>query len=102
GPGKIELFKVGPEGLISVSPLMYISGIRLQREFEGTKTKPISSLTITTPTDKVTEVTKIAELLSEFLNVSMSLINEAVSRYPAAMHISLNASRHTQITFILL
>jgi len=102
GPGKITLFRNGPEGLIPVSPLMYISGIRLQREFEETKTKYIPLLTITTVQEKTTEVTKIAESLSNFLNISMSSMDEAVSGYPVAMHISLNASRHIQITFILL
>ncbi|MDH5712455.1 MAG: hypothetical protein OEY83_00755 [Candidatus Bathyarchaeota archaeon] len=102
GPGKIVLFQTGPEGLIPVSPLMYIAGIRLQREFEGTKTKPIQSLTITTPPEKTTQVAKIAEFLANFLNISMSSMNEAVSGYPAAMHISLNASRRIQITFMLL
>jgi len=102
GPGKIVLFRNGPEGLIPVFPLMYVSGVRLQREFEETKIKRSSSLTITTPREKNTEVAKIAEFLSNFLNISMSSIDEAVSGYPVAMHISLNASRHIQITFMLL
>jgi len=102
GPGKMELFQTGPEGLIPVSPLLYIAGIQLQREFEGTKAKPIRSLTITTPPEKPPQVAKIAECLSNFLNISISSMNEAVSRYSAAMHISLNASHHHQITFMLL
>jgi rRNA maturation protein Rpf1 len=102
GPGKIVLFQNGPEGLIPVFPLMYVSGVRLQREFEETKTKHSSSLTITTPREKTTEVAKIAEFLSNFLNISMSSMDEAVSGYPIAMHISLNASGHIQITFMLL
>ena len=102
GPGKIELFQTGSEGLISVSPLMYVAGIRLQREFEGTKAKPIRSLTITTPPEKTAQVAKIAEFLSNFLNIPMSSMDEAVSGYSAAMHITVNASRRTQITFMLL
>ena len=102
GPGKVALFQNGPDGLIPVSPIMYVSGIRLRREFEETKTKHIPSLTISTPQEKNTEVTKIAESLSNFLNISMSSTDEAVSGHPVAMHISLNASRHIQITFILL
>ena len=102
GPGKIEFFQIGPEGLIPFSPLMYVAGIRLQREFEGTKTKSISSLTIITPPEKKPQITKIAEFLSKFLNIPILSMNEAVSEYPAAMHVSLNASRQTQITFMLL
>jgi len=101
GPGKMELFQTGPAGLIPVSPLMYIAGIQLQREFK-VKTKSIRSLTLTTPPEKNHQVAKIAECLSNFLNISMSSMNEAVSEYSAAMHISLNASHHAQITFMLL
>jgi rRNA maturation protein Rpf1 len=102
GPGKIELFQIGPEGLIPIFPLMYIAGIRLKREFEGIKAKPITSLTITTPPEKNPQVAKIAEFLSNFLDIPLSSMDEAVSEYSAAMHISLNASCRTQITFMLL
>jgi len=102
GPGKIEFFQTGTEGLIPASPPMCIADIRLQREFEGTKAKPIQSLTITTPIEKNPQVTNIAEFLSNFLNIPMSSMDEAVLSYSATMHISLNASRRTQITFMLL
>ncbi len=101
GPGKIELFQTGPEGLIPVFPMMYVAGIRLKREFEGIKTKPITSLTITMPPEKTPQVAKIAEFLSNFLDLPLLSMDEAVSEYSAAMHISLNASRRTQITFML-
>lgn len=101
GPGKIELFQTGPEGLIPVPPLIYVSGIRLQREFEA-KAKPVRSLTITTPPEKTPEVVKIARSLSSFLNIPLLPIDEAVSRYPASMHVSLNASRCIQATFMVL
>ncbi len=102
GPGKIELFQIGPKGFIPIFPLMYIAGIRLKREFEGTKAKPITSLTITMPPGKNSQVAKIAGFLSNFLDIPLSSMDEAVSEYSAAMHISMNASRRTQITFMLL
>ncbi len=102
GPGKIEFFQTGPGGLFPVSPMMYIAGMRLQREFEGTKAKPIQTLTITTPLEKNPQVVKIAEFLSNFLDIPMLSMDEATSRCSAAMHISLDPSRRTQITFMLL
>ncbi|MFQ5836261.1 MAG: Brix domain containing protein, partial [Candidatus Bathyarchaeia archaeon] len=33
GPGKIEFFKIGQEGLVPVPPIMYVASIKLQREF---------------------------------------------------------------------
>jgi len=101
GPGKIELFQVGAEGLICVPPRMYIAGVRLQREFD-VKTKSIQSLTITTSPEKNPQVAKVSELLSSFLSIPMSSMDEAISVYSAAMYISLNASRHIQVTFMLL
>ncbi len=101
GPGKIELFRTGPEGLIPVSPLMYIAGIRLQKEVQTAKTKPIRSVAMTMPIEKTPQETKIRESLSKFLGIPVSSISEAVSSCSAAMHISHNDSHQTQITFML-
>jgi len=100
GPGKIELFQNGSEGLIPVPPLMYVSGIRLQREFE-VKAKPVRSLTLTTSPEETPEVVKIAKSLSSFLNIPLLPLDEAASRYLASMHVSLNASRGIQVTFMI-
>jgi len=101
GPGKIELFRVEPAGLTPVIPLMYVAGIRLQREFEA-KTKAVRSLAVTTAPENPPEITKIAENLSNFLNFPLSSIDEAASKYQASMHVLRNASGRIQITFMLL
>jgi rRNA maturation protein Rpf1 len=101
GPGKIKLFRVEPAGLTPVPPLMYIAGIKLQREFE-TETKPIRSLVATTAQEKNPEITKVTENLSHFLNFPLSPIDKAISDYKASMHVSRNASGRIQITFMLL
>jgi len=101
GPGKIKLFRVEPAGLTPVPPLMYVAGIRLQREFKA-GTKAVRSLVVTTAPENPPEVAKIAENLSNFLNFPMSSINEAASKYQASMHVSYNASGRVQITFMLL
>lgn len=101
GPGKIKLFQVEPAGLTPVPPVMYVAGIRLQREFEA-GTKAVKSLAVTTTPENPPEITKIAENLSNFLNFPSSSIDEAVSEYKASMHVSHNASGRIQITFLLL
>jgi len=101
GPGKIKLFRVEPAGLTSVPPLMYVAGIRLQREFKA-GTKAVRSLAVTTAPENPPEITRIAENLSIFLNFPMSSIDEAASKYQASMHVSYNASGRIQITFTLL
>jgi len=101
GPGKINLFRIEPTGLTPVPPLMYVAGVRLQREFEA-KTKSIRSLAVTTAPGISPEVMKIAGHLSNFLNFPMLSINEVALKYQASMHISRNSSDQTQITFMLL
>ena len=101
GPGKIKLFRIEPTGLIPVPPLMYIAGIRLQREFEA-KTKHVRSLVVTTELENPPETVRIAERLSDFFNLPRLSIDEAATKYHASMHVSLNASCRTQITFMLL
>lgn len=101
GPGKIKLFRIEPTGLFSVPPLMYVAGVRLQREFEA-KTKHVRSLVVTTKPGNPPETVRIAERLSDFFNLPRLSIDEAATKYQASMYISLNASRRTQITFMLL
>ena len=102
GPGKIKLFQAGPQGLKLVPPLIFVGDIRLQRELEGVRVKPVRSLTITTSHEKSPQVAKIAESFSRFLNVPASTTDAAASRCKAAMHVSSGASAQIQITFMLL
>ena len=101
GPGKIKLFHIEPTGLVPVTPLMYVAGVRLQREFE-TKAKHVRSLVVTTEPENPPETVRIAEHLSDFLNLPRLSIDEAAAKYQASMHISLDASRRTKITFMFL
>ena len=101
GPGKIKLFRLEPTGLTPVPPLMYVAGIKLQREFKA-GTKAVRSLAVTMAPENPPEIKKIAENLSNFLNFPMSSIDEATSKYQALMHVSHNASGRIQITFMLL
>jgi U3 small nucleolar ribonucleoprotein protein IMP4 len=101
GPGKIEFFKVGQEGLVPVPPIMYVSRIKLRREFDKVKTKPVRSLTITTSSENSNEILRIARSLSNFLNVPLSQMDKTVSKFKISMHISTNDLHRTQVTFML-
>jgi len=100
GPGKIKLFRVESTGLATVPPVMYVAGIKLQREFEA-KTKAVRSLAVTMAPGNP-EAMKIAENLSNFLDFPLASMSEAASKFQASMHVSHDASGRIQITFMLL
>jgi len=101
GPGKIEFFQVGQEGLTPVPPLLYVRGVRLRREFNA-KARPFRSLTITVAPKSPSEIMRTAESLANFLNLPILPVSEATAKFQASMHISSDASSLTQITFLLL
>ena len=99
GFSKIEFFHVVASGLVHVPPILYVAGIRLQREFAFARLKPVHSMVIIRP---ATNLMEIADSLSKFFNLPVSLEKEALSKYPVAMRISHDATRRVQITFMLL
>jgi rRNA maturation protein Rpf1 len=102
--GKIELYRIGATGLIPFPPLVYVTKIKLQREF-GRKKKigRIKSLTTTLSTKTSTETKKAAESFSDFFRLPLLLVDQAVlNKYSACMHFSLDPSKHTEITFLFL
>jgi rRNA maturation protein Rpf1 len=103
GPGKIEFFKVD-EGLIGAPPLLYIRGIKLQREIGFPKTRSFRSLAVTASyASNETEIPKIAKALSNFLNAPLVTLDEVfVEKYEAFMHVSRDVSGRIRITFFKL
>lgn len=99
GPGKIEFFHIGTEGLVPASPVLHVAGIRLQREFAPVRLKPVHSLVIIQSADNSME---IANSLSKFFNVPVLFEKEELSKYQVAMRILHDATRRVQITFMLL
>jgi rRNA maturation protein Rpf1 len=98
GPCKIEFFHVGASGLVSVPSVLYIAGLRLQRELVQEKWKHVRGLVITQPEGDSTE---IAESLSKFFNIPL-LPEKDSSKYSITMHISHNTRGQVQITFMQL
>lgn len=106
GPGKIQLFQASiNQGLTQIPPVLYVAGLRLQREFK-IKSRNIQSLMITIQTEVSQQILKLAESLSIFLKISISSKRRITSTrissdYQASMHFSSNPSHFSQITFLL-
>jgi len=101
GPGKIQFFHAGAEGIIPVPPTLYFSGVKLQREFK-TRVGKIRPLTLTASSEGSSQKGKLAEALSNFLNVPKSTEKNVPSAYRASIHLSSDASGSVQIAFMLL
>jgi len=101
GPGEIQFFHAGSGGLVPVPPTLYVSGVRLQREFK-TRVRKIRPLTLTASSEGSSQTGKLVEALSNFLEVSKSTEERVPSADRASMHISSDASGSMQITFRLL
>lgn len=101
GPGKIHFFHTGSEGLIPAPPTLYISGVRLQREFK-TRVRKMYPLTLTVASEGSAQIGRLAEVLSNFLKVPKSVDKQVPSAYRASMHVSSDASGSVLITFMLL
>ena len=100
GPGKIELYRLA-EDLLGVPPLIYIRGIKLQREFALPKIRPPSSLAIICECpSEGKDVRKLAEALSDFLKVPFLTDDISKKNYEVCMRISEDALREMRITFI--
>jgi len=102
GPGKIRFFTVDSAGLNAVPPLIYVSGIRLQRTFGKAKAKPVRSLAVISPSEETNQIFKIAEFLSDFLRVPILSMEEASKNYQAAMLVSFDSRQRMQVSFFLL
>lgn len=106
GPGKIQLFQTSTnKGLTQIPPVLYVAGLRLQREFK-IKSRNIQSLMITIQTKVSQQILKLAESLSIFLRISISsprriTSTHVSSNYQASMHFSSDSSHFSQITFLL-
>ena len=101
GFGKINLLRMATTNLAPVPPPMYVTGVRLQREY-GAITGRVRSLVVTTKLENPPETTKIAEHLSNFFDLPRLLVGEAATKYRASMHITSDALGRIQITFMLL
>ena len=101
GAGKITLFQIAPTGLKPDSPLMYVAGVRLRREFkEGTRR--VRSSVITMEPEDSPELERFSGCLSQFFALPVKSVDEAAGKHGASMHLSFDSSWRLQIKFLLL
>jgi len=102
GPGKIRLFRVDSEGLRAVAPLIYVKGVRFQRTFEGIKVRSVRSLALSFSGKETDQILKIGKALSDFLEIPILSMEEAVTSFQAAMVVSLDSMERIRVSFLLL
>jgi len=102
GPGRIELFKVTSHGLMPVPPIIFVSGVRLRREFGEVESGRVGSLAGRRSHSEEKRVSGVAEVLSSFFDIPFLSMDEAVSRCNTAMRFSLDSKGRVQFTFLLL
>jgi len=102
GLGEIELFEISQNGLMPVPPIIFVSDVRLRREFGEPKSKRVGSLAVTAATGSEKRVSEVVEALSSFFGIPFLSMDEAVSRCGMAMHFSVDSRGRVQFTFLLL
>ncbi|MGB9959554.1 MAG: Brix domain-containing protein [Candidatus Bathyarchaeales archaeon] len=103
GPGKIQFFEISKEGLRLIPPLIYLKGVKLQREFPEAKPKGrrIKSLAIEASKSGSTEVKKLEEALSKFFDIPIVSDEKSLRDYDALMQVTLEQGFLT-LTFRLI
>jgi len=101
GPGRMRLYKIEGGEIVQAPPQIYIQGIRLQREFE-TGEVAVKSLMMSKPEDEISDVTMLAEALSDFFSIPVMNADETVSGYKAGMGIRRNKTGKISLSFLLI
>jgi U3 small nucleolar ribonucleoprotein protein IMP4 len=86
GPGRIRLFRIIDGKIKECAPRLYISGVKLKREFMASKEisrKLIKCVFLDSRGIRNGEVEKLASSLSEFFEVPIFKAEEALSNYDA-------------------
>jgi len=105
GLGKIRFFTISEKGLDAVPPLIYMGGLKLQRDLREKmpKGRRIKSLAIASSRNVPFKVERIEKALSEFFNIPIIPFDETVNRKcDAVIQISADQPNRIIITFMLL
>ncbi|MEM3730623.1 MAG: hypothetical protein QXG27_00685 [Candidatus Bathyarchaeia archaeon] len=104
GPGKIEFFIVKHGVLERIPPLVYVRGVKFRRDFGENmpKGRRIKSLAISASSKENFEIKRFEGFLSEFLQIPISSIENAVGeRRDAIMQVLMDHTNHLVVTFRL-
>jgi len=99
GPGKIEFYRVLKDKLEPIPPILYVKGVRLQREYKIFWRKlriRCRSLAIVQPKD--VEFKKLAEVLSKVFNAPIVSEGEK-ENFQVYVRIFKDLNQRTKITF---
>lgn len=100
GTGKISLYIIDSSELTIFPPELFLSKIRLKRNFENKIKDHVSFITI--EPNSIDKIEKLAQSFSEFFGLPIIKINEAHNRQLSSMHIIYKSKRSVQIKFIFL
>lgn len=103
GPGKIQLFKATVGGLQAVPPLIYLKGVKFQREFQTMpRGRRIKSLAITVSKASA-EAEKFERALAEFLEVPLVSFDKVqYGKIDAVMEVGKEPSGYLRVTVRLI
>ncbi len=103
GLGKVQLFEMGDTGLVQLHPIIYVKDVKLRREFRPARGKKVESLVFQAETEAPFEIQRLANSLSEFLNISKLSTDETpVSDRGTLIYISFSQANRIQLTFLQL
>lgn len=100
GPASIKFLQIGESGLVSVPPVLHVSGIRLTREFGVVKVKPALSLVLS-GSETSGKMLRLADALSKFFNVPIMSVDEAVKTGATSIVMLLDKSSRIVMTFMV-
>jgi len=105
GPGRIRFFKVTDEFFREVPPRLYISGVKMRREFGSPRSlvkESFSSLFLEGSRTDDLDIERFRTKISEFLEVPVAKLGGKSSNYRAYMRIAKGVDCWAYISFFIL
>ncbi|MEM0010264.1 MAG: hypothetical protein QW424_02305 [Candidatus Bathyarchaeia archaeon] len=105
GPGRIRLFKITEEGVKETPPRLYITGIKLRREFNiprGWVKEKINLLFLEEDKEESSEIEEFKLAISEFFGIPTFKVNTETLGYEAYMNITAGVDCWAIISFFRL
>lgn len=103
GPGKIEFYKLEENGLQPTPPLIYLRGVKLQREFQTVPMRRrIKSVAIAPLAEASEESEMLERALSSFFSIPIVSSLDEYGDYNAIMQIAAEPSGLFIVTFKVL
>lgn len=101
GPGKMKFFKVD-EKLIAFPPVMFIRGVKLQREFRKFKPKAFNSVALATSEEVDSEVKELVTALAHFFEFQIVSLKDAASKhFNGCLLVSRDPAQRIRLTFLI-